>query len=211
MAKYNIDSGKIYDFPDNISIVNHNEKILIIAPEEANWIVLDSTQQQYVFNLFHSGLSIEEILKIPSIDSSDVKFVVTQIEARKFYKQGPNIQRVDKTMHLYLTNRCNLSCPHCYMFSGKAERNELETQEIKKLISDFTKISNGTSITFSGGEPTIRTDFEEIVRTAYEMGLEVKILTNGTQLSSERITALSKEEFYKLKHCSTVVYMVSKA
>ena len=39
MAKYNIDSGKIYDFPDNISIVNHNEKILIIAPEEANWIV----------------------------------------------------------------------------------------------------------------------------------------------------------------------------
>ncbi|MCS2814004.1 hypothetical protein NXX52_15150 [Bacteroides ovatus] len=88
MAKYNIDSGKIYDFPDNISIVNHNEKILIIAPEEANWIVLDSTQQQYVFNLFHSGLSIEEILKIPSIDSSDVKFVVTQIEARKFYKQN---------------------------------------------------------------------------------------------------------------------------
>lgn len=192
MAKYNIDSGKIYDFPDNISIVNHNEKILIIAPEEANWIVLDSTQQQYVFNLFHSGLSIEEVLKIPLIDSSDVNFVVTQIEARKFYKKIPNIQSIDKTMHLYLTNRCNLSCPHCYMFSGKAERNELETQEIKKLISDFTKISNGTSITFSGGEPTIRTDFEEIVRTAYEMGLEVKILTNGTQLSSERITALSK-------------------
>ena len=105
-----------------------------------------------------------------------MKFVVTQIGSKKIYtNKFSNIQRVDKTMHLYLTNRCNLSCPHCYMFSGKTERNELETQEIKKLISDFTKISNGTSITFSGGEPTIRTDFEEIVRTAYEMGLEVKI------------------------------------
>lgn len=51
MTKYHIDSGKIYDFPDNISIVNHKEKILIIAPEEAIWIVLDSARQQYVFNL----------------------------------------------------------------------------------------------------------------------------------------------------------------
>ncbi|MDM8242812.1 radical SAM protein [Phocaeicola barnesiae] len=192
MAKYHIDSSKIYDFPDNISIINHKEKILIIAPEEAIWIVLDSTRQQYVFNLFHSGLSIEEVLKISSIDSSDVNFVVTQIEARKFYKSSSNIQRVDRTMHLYLTNKCNLSCPHCYMFSGKAEGNELNTQEIKKLISDFAKISNGTSITFSGGEPTIRNDFDEIIRTAYELGLEVKILTNGTQLSSERISAISK-------------------
>lgn len=192
MAKYHIDSGKIYDFPDNISIVNHKEKILIIAPEEANWVVLESTRQQYVFNLFQSGLSIEEVLKTSSIDSSDVNFVVTQIEARKFYKSSSNIQHADKTMHLYLTNKCNLSCPHCYMYSGEAKGNELNTQEIKKLISDFAKISNGTSITLSGGEPTIRTDFYEIIKTAYELGLEVKILTNGTQLSSERITALSK-------------------
>lgn len=192
MTKYHINSDKIYDFPNEISIVNYKDKILIIAPEKANWIVLESKQQQYIFNLLKSGLSIEEVLKKSSIEVSDVKSVITQVEARKFYKSSSKTIPADKTMHVYLTNRCNLSCPHCYMFSGKDSGNELKTQEIKKLICDFAQIGKGTTITFSGGEPTIRTDFDEIVMTAYELGLEVKLLTNGTQLSLERIVFLSK-------------------
>lgn len=59
MAKYNIDSGKIYDFPDNISIVNHNEKILIIAPEEANWICIRLYTTTNTYSIcFIQGLSI---------------------------------------------------------------------------------------------------------------------------------------------------------
>lgn len=192
MAKYHIDLRKTYEFPNEISIVNYKEKILVIAPEEANWIVLDSLQQQNVFNLLNTGLSIEEVLQVSSINSTDVKNVITQVEARRFYKSRPKVKYADKAMHVYLTNRCNLSCPHCYMFSGKGYADELNTQEVKKLICNFARIGNGTTITFSGGEPTIRADFDEIVKTAYEMGLEVKLLTNGTQLSSDRIAVLSK-------------------
>lgn len=192
MAKYHIDSSKTYNFPQELSEVNYENRILIIAPEEANWIVLDSIQQLDIFNLIKSGLSIEEVLNNSSIDIEDVKNVIIQIEARKFYRSNSKVTPIDRTMHVYLTNRCNLSCPHCYMFSGKGNTNELNTQEIRKLICDFAQIGRGTIITFSGGEPTIRTDFEEIVKTAYEQNLEVKLLTNGTQLSSERIAYLSK-------------------
>lgn len=192
MAQYNIDTSKIYNFPSEIKTVRHRGKILIIAPEEANWIVLDTLQQLEIFNMFHIGQSIEEVVHNTKFEYSDIKKVVTQIEARRFF-EITNKEEIptDKTMHLYLTNKCNLSCPHCYMFSGKAYEDELSTIEIKKLICDFAQIGNGTEITLSGGEPSIRTDFEEIVKTAYEMGLEVKLLTNGTQLSSERIAQLS--------------------
>ncbi len=62
-----------------------------------------------------------------------------------------------KHLHLYLTNSCNLRCPHCYMFSGSANFNELTTIEILKLLSDFKEVG-GRNVSFSGGEPTMRSD-----------------------------------------------------
>ena len=36
------------------------------------------------------------------------------------------------SLHLYLTNACNLRCPHCYMNAGKTGDNELTYEEIYK-------------------------------------------------------------------------------
>ena len=100
MAKYHIDSSKTYNFPQELSEVNYENRILIIAPEEANWIVLDSIQQLDIFNLIKSGLSIEEVLNNSSIDIEDVKNVIIQIEARKFYRSNSKVTPIDRTMHV---------------------------------------------------------------------------------------------------------------
>ncbi len=193
MPTYSIDVKKVYDFPDALRIVSYKNKILAIAPTVANWLVLESTKQLKVLDLFCSGQSIEEVIQSSSVDIADIKEIVTQIEAKKFYKKGTELHsKKENLMHLYLTNKCNLSCPHCYMFSGTAKNNELDTNEVKKLISDFVNIGNGLVVTLSGGEPTLRPDFDEIVKYAYSAGLEVKLLTNGTQLSPERASLLSK-------------------
>lgn len=193
MPKYEIDPNKTYTMPTDIQVTKHDNKILIVAPEFANWIVLDSMEQHTIFEFFREGHSIKEAMSDSRFSIQDVNRVVTQIEARKFCtKQVHRSAEDERSMHLYLTNKCNLSCPHCYMFSGKPNQDELNTLEILHLISEYKTIAKGTCITLSGGEPTSHVDFDLIVKTAYDLGLEVKILTNGTQMSPNRIDKLAK-------------------
>jgi MoaA/NifB/PqqE/SkfB family radical SAM enzyme len=53
------------------------------------------------------------------------------------------------------TNRCNLSCLHCYSKSTLDEVDTLTTEQIKKTILEMK--ANGVKfIIFSGGEPLTR-------------------------------------------------------
>lgn len=192
MVQVKINTNKRYLFPCEISIVNYAGKILVIAPEYANWIVLDSANQQEVFEYLRQGHTIEETLN-NTFNECDVNHVVCQLEARQFCsKVIHNSVDEERNMHLYLTNKCNLSCPHCYMYSGKSVQAELTTNEIMELIHNYKSIANGTKITISGGEPTIRPDFEEIIKYATGIGLSIKLLTNGSLFSKARVDKLSK-------------------
>lgn len=193
MPTYNIDINKIYQFPEEICEINFADSILVIAPAFANWIVLKSASQVSIFDFLRKGYSIKDTLSKNIFSKDDVSFVVTQIEARRFYVT--RIKRSNdqnRSMHLYLTNGCNLSCPHCYMFSGIVNREELSTKEIFDLIYDFKKVTKGSSITISGGEPSTRADFDDVVKYSSDLGLKVKVLTNGTLMTPERVVSLSK-------------------
>lgn len=193
MSYYEISLNKRYKIPKDIRIIHHNSKVIVIAPLTANWIILESDSQLKVFDFFRAGRSLKEALDNTQLSHEDVNFVVTQLEARRLCEKKVHKTSDDKRgLHLYLTNKCNLSCPHCYMFSGRAKNNELTTKEIINLICDYKKIANGTRLTLSGGEPTIHADFSTIVKTASEMGLEVNVLTNGTSLTAQKIKDLAK-------------------
>ncbi len=167
-----------------------DDSILVIAPDYANWIVLQSPIQLEIFEQMKQGSTIENVLKRYS--QSDVYYVVTQIEARKLFINGNSPKCTEeRSLHLYLTNKCNLSCPHCYMFSGNANLGELSTEEILKILYDYKTIAKGTRVTFSGGEPLVRSDFCLISQSAYELGLEVKLLTNGSMIKPNHIDTLA--------------------
>lgn len=192
MPKYKIDLSKKYIFPEEIKIVRHKEIILVIAPEYACWVVLKSEEQLNILNYLRSDHSIKEALNTGWFNHSDINYVVTMIEARRFYQKDVHSSTNNEQMlHLYLTNKCNLSCPHCYMYSGQANTEELTTDEIINLLINFKKETGGQNITISGGEPTVREDFDFIVESAYSIGLKIKVLTNGSLLSKNRIKRLS--------------------
>ena len=98
MPRYYIDNQKVYDFPKEIVIIEKEGHILIIAPELANWIVLDSMAQLQVFEQFRKGVSIDGVLRTLRFSESDVAKVVTQIEARRFYRKVPVV--VPEEMYL---------------------------------------------------------------------------------------------------------------
>ncbi|MEN6474601.1 MAG: 12,18-didecarboxysiroheme deacetylase [Syntrophaceae bacterium] len=81
------------------------------------------------------------------------------------------------------TSACNLKCVHCYAAAGP-NQTELTTAQGKTLIADL-KDYGAPVILFSGGEPLMREDLPELIRTATSSGLRAVISTNGTLITHD--------------------------
>lgn len=183
-----IDYKKHYNFPELLTTIKYNGKIIVISPNTANWIVLDNEEQLDFFEELKND-TLEATLKNSQLNEEDIRNVIIQIEAKKF--EDCKVNKYDrKTLHFYLTNGCNMRCPHCYMYAGKKEDNELTEEEIFKVLELF-KNFGGSLVTFSGGEVTTRLDFSFIVKYAHKLGLKINILTNGTLWTDRMIKELS--------------------
>ncbi len=81
-----------------------------------------------------------------------------------------------------LTNRCNFNCNFCY---ANVEKSgvwvEPTLEEIDRIMTHFrSKPIPPPAIMFTGGEPTVRSDFAEICAMAKKHGFkEVIVATNG--------------------------------
>jgi radical SAM protein with 4Fe4S-binding SPASM domain len=88
-----------------------------------------------------------------------------------------------------ITNQCNLSCPHCYSAAGKRSHNELNTEECKSVIDSMAAIGVAM-IGWTGGEPLLRADLEELAGYAHTKGIMSNITTNAVLLDEDRARSL---------------------
>ncbi|MGD8922955.1 MAG: radical SAM protein [Candidatus Zixiibacteriota bacterium] len=88
-----------------------------------------------------------------------------------------------------ITSQCNLTCPHCYSAAMRRPHNEMDTAECKSVIDALARIGVGT-IGWTGGEPLMRKDLEELIAYAGENGLRCNITTNGVLLDRQRAESL---------------------
>ncbi len=174
-----------YFLPKELHTIFFGEKILIIAPECGNYIVLENDSQLHFFETLKTK-PIKEAISLSGVAESDIKKVLTEIEAKKFFQESINKTEGMLQMQLFVTNNCNLRCRHCYMFSGMPFENELTTSEIKNLLLVFQR-HNGEVLLLSGGEVATHPDIEEIILFSHEIGLRVNLLTNGTLWSADMI------------------------
>ncbi len=94
-------------------------------------------------------------------------------------------------MGIGITERCNLSCPHCYSSAKKTARGELTTDECKAIIDVLAEVRAGY-IGWTGGEPLLRKDLEELMMYAAGLGIESGITTNGIPLTRRRVESIKK-------------------
>jgi radical SAM protein with 4Fe4S-binding SPASM domain len=81
-----------------------------------------------------------------------------------------------------LTYGCNLRCVHCYNPTHRALPHELTTSEICTLLSQIADLGVLT-VTFTGGEPSVRPDIGDILRHARQQGLMIHLMTNATRIT----------------------------
>lgn len=87
------------------------------------------------------------------------------------------------------TRKCNLNCEHCGA-AHKTYKDELSTQEVKKVIDDLYVSMKGKGMfAVTGGEPLLRKDLLEILKYAKGRNFDTGVATNGYLVNK----ALAKE------------------
>jgi pyrroloquinoline quinone biosynthesis protein E len=92
---------------------------------------------------------------------------------------------------LELTYRCPLKCPWCSnpLDLGAGQGQELSTSEWKRVLREGRELG-ALQLGFTGGEPMLRDDLEELVGEASQLGYYTNLITSGVGLTEQRLEAL---------------------
>lgn len=90
---------------------------------------------------------------------------------------------------LILTYRCQNNCGHCYA-GGPHDSQQLSASSWKEIVAKLADWGVPTLV-FTGGEPLLRSDLEDILETAQNAGCVTGLITNGRLLTEKRVKSLA--------------------
>lgn len=91
-------------------------------------------------------------------------------------------------LKVYLTNRCNLNCRHCY--KGIDEEN-INYESLKNLLPGIAS-QKVQSICLTGGEPLLYRELFSLIKEIKSYGIHCQVASNGVLLNSETIKELEE-------------------
>ncbi len=99
------------------------------------------------------------------------------------HKSAPAIAIAD------ITYRCNLKCPVCFAnaLTETGKNIEPSFEDLRRVYTHFRQIKPQPPVCamFSGGEPTMREDFPEILKMAWDLGYaQLQVATNGIKFAN---------------------------
>ncbi|NJD75701.1 MAG: GTP 3',8-cyclase MoaA [Candidatus Methanoperedens sp.] len=104
--------------------------------------------------------------------------------------------RVITSLRISITQKCNLNCIYCHQEGKNGKpRREISLDTIVKIATSATEFGI-KKVKFSGGEPLMRSDFEDII-TALPDLKDISATTNGVLLS-KRAASLAESGLYRV-------------
>ncbi|HVO40821.1 MAG TPA: radical SAM protein, partial [Spirochaetia bacterium] len=103
-----------------------------------------------------------------------------------------------------VTWACNNACRFCYAGCGSSapaetpravtgsDGSEMSRADVKRVLRIFKDEAKIPFFSFTGGEPLMRQDLEDMIRDARSLGLGVNLVTNGILASPKRARSLRK-------------------
>ena len=86
-----------------------------------------------------------------------------------------------------ITTKCNQGCRYCHRFLNISDLTFEENERIlKNLIKDGV-----TDITWTGGEALIYDNIEDLIKMAYQKGINNKLITNGKILANSNMEIMN--------------------
>jgi radical SAM protein with 4Fe4S-binding SPASM domain len=114
--------------------------------------------------------------------------------------RGPAVRRMPFGTHaikfpvlseIALTYRCNNRCTFCYASAPDRGYNvpEMTTDEVKRVIDKIVDQAKVPTISFTGGEPTLRRDLPELIAYAKTRRMRANLITNGVRCANADFVA----------------------
>jgi pyrroloquinoline quinone biosynthesis protein E len=96
------------------------------------------------------------------------------------------------TLIAELTYRCPLGCVYCSNpVDARRHTDELSTTDWQRVL-DEAEALGVVQVHFTGGEPLVREDLEDLVRQARARELYTNLITSGVPLERSRLDALAR-------------------
>jgi len=136
------------------------------------------------------------------------------LDLRKLLKEGiddtyesPAVTKVPFTMQfsrlpvlseVAVTYRCNAKCTFCYAgcnctVNPVGSDREMTLDEVKTVLDRIVREAKVPSVSFTGGEATLRPELPEMIRYARGLGMRVNLITNGIRASDPAFAAVLAE------------------
>lgn len=175
--------------PKELSHRALDDRHLWIGVDDGIAITLDP-EEHALFLRLRDGLSPTALVDATSTISTDfararVNNLIGRLALSGFIRgvQGmtdrwvPNARRF---MRLHLTQRCNLTCVHCYSDSSPyvSAEGEISEERWARLIDDFAD-AGGERVLFTGGEALVFKGCDRLIRKAKSRDLDVTLFSNG--------------------------------
>lgn len=81
-------------------------------------------------------------------------------------------------VYIEFTTKCNLKCKHCFARSGAVKNDDISAAAWFELLKEL-HAAGVINVRFTGGEPTSRSDWYEVLAFAKKLGFVVSLQTNG--------------------------------
>ena len=94
-----------------------------------------------------------------------------------------------RNMDISLNYSCNLTCSHCSCEEMKNEDTPLTAEQYKKMATEALGLG-AIYFAFTGGEPLMNENLEDIIKLFYPSKSLIGLQTNAVLLNSDRIKSL---------------------
>ena len=171
---------------ENYSVkpVEHNMFRMLLLCDGRNDIdikQLDSTEQDILQKLMQENV----------ITQSEKENPILQDQEYRIYEN-----RYFKSAFWSITGRCNFRCRHCYIDAPGTHLGELPYDEMTDIVDQLYDCGIRT-ITMTGGEPFVRSDFWKLTDYILSKGMLIeKIYTNGWLLDERCFENLNKRNMH---------------
>lgn len=98
-----------------------------------------------------------------------------------------------RVLFLYVTNRCNLSCSHCFYAEelNDSSKPELTLEQIERVMASLRHPLEMIDLT--GGEPFLRKDLPAVVESISRINRPGRVVINTNGLQDDKIEAAVRE------------------
>lgn len=106
--------------------------------------------------------------------------------------------RLPLAVTIGVTDKCQCTCVHCSAISGTYATPIMTLEEIQRVVRESVDLGV-TDVTFTGGEPLLRRDLEEMVATVPHEKAVSLVFTNGLGLTPERARSLKEAGLWAIQ------------